>query len=580
MNNLCIWIWQRLLRVKMASLPKKPTVSCALAHYLLQANVLPRLWKALFDFELDVKRLPSKALATQFMLILRCLLYFHTQAKALPTAVMANKLVAIRKDAMFLKDISTFIRKHLSKEMIKKLKADFQRPVGGSPVYAQLYRQHKARMESMDSNTNNTSAATYVAWVKIANGLGDTNTTFKPSALKLLPKGLIDGFVRHDLKKGKVIAMGSGVPARPVKRTHQGIAKPQKSKKTTKSQKPSSTPTLTNPASKPQKPQKPSVHRYPAPPTNGWMGLMTGTALCNFVSHISAVSGNDFQFSIAKVSDSKHVMLMKTKVQNYFMLQTTGNMTLFQSQLDRIPNLIAKRREIAAVSKHFVKTAVCLVFHPANPAYDLAPTLTLSSVGAMSSISFTIVVQVVKDQDDINRKCEFHALCTISLAIKLLKPLMLEKVDAIHVLCQVDNVAKRHYIKLTTKHPGKAKLTASQLFSAALDKPKAHRNTSLSPMDKVSLFTLNKTDMYVGKILPTMPSASTTVQRAYVDAQSKNQLQTVFSETYKIGLLKAITKGIPDNQKICLVMSKERFLLMTIHEYRGSIQVGQIPMAT
>lgn len=82
--------------------------------------------------------------------------------------------------------------------------------------------------------------------------------------------------------------------------------------------------------------------------------------------------------------------------------------------------------------------------------------------------------------------------------------------------------------------------------------------------------------MFVGKLVASSLPKSTNI-RAYDEAVRSDSLQTIFSETYKTAVLRTIIKHIPLNQKITLHMTEERWLLMSIHEYRGSIQVAQLP---
>jgi hypothetical protein len=564
-------------------LPKKPSVSCALAHYLFQlpsqgsltpaVHKLQEVWKHLFGFVLDVASPPSKGVVTQFMLITRAVLYFHLpDTTYMPTTIIAAKHKSVSMDPAFMKTISTFVQKHFPLPVMHQLSKDFKRQIGGSPMYAELFRNHQLRKTTMDTGTNKTkdTKSIFATWVRVANMAGDTNTLFKPSTLKLLSPSLRDGFVKHGLKKGKTLPNASSSSSSSSSANYGAKARPTKRKAMS----------TTGPVPK----ARPKVHQYPAAPSGGWMGLMTGTALCNFISHITPISGKDFQLHIAQIEENRHVMLMKIQVPKNFMLQATAIMTMFQSSLDAIPQLIINAKDLAVISKKFIKTAVCLVFNPSNPEYmndgEPEPTLTLSSVGDTSSVSFTLVVGVVlPTYTKPKRQHNFRALCTISLSVQLLKPLtMLEKATEIHVLCQVDNVKKRHYIHLNATQASKSKLTASQLFSAELDKNR-ETSTHVSEFDRVSLFSMDKSDMFVGKITPST-TPQTTVRRAYADAKASNSLQTIFSQKFKIGLLKAITKDIPDKQKICLVMVRERFLLMTIHEYRGSIQVAQLPVLT
>ena len=131
--------------------------------------------------------------------------------------------------------------------------------------------------------------------------------------------------------------------------------------------------------------------------------------------------------------------------------------------------------------------------------------------------------------------------------------------------------------RFRTISSAKSTITALHRFSAELtDVGTTSHDTDT---DKVSLFVVDKQNMYTGKIVPTNPSAIINI-KAYANAQHKQRLQTVFSESYKLALIKAITKGIPCDQKINIIMTKERMLLMSIHEYRGSIQVAQLPNIT
>ena len=533
-------------------LPTKPSDSSAVLHYLFQlghkgkcsANVhkLQVLWHALFGFVLDPKALPSKSQITQYALVTRAVLYLYaTKASHLPTQVVQHKAKAIKKDKVFHNAIVAFLDKYMTKDEMGDLHSTFSRPIAGSPMYVKMFNIHRARLEHMNNDV-------FTAWTTIANMAGDTNTTFKPSTLKPLPKELRLGFERHDLKKGKVVVKAK--------------ARPQKAKRKAKA--------LTQPPSK----KKPYIGRYPDPPPNGWVGLITGTALCNFITHMNPISGHDLQIQMAKVGE-KAIILMKASVEKNFILQTTANMTLFNTTLDQIPGLIVNAQETSVIAKHFIKTAVCLIFNPENNEYHGKPTLTFASTAASSSISFTLLVKMVEHVKISKHKSTFHALSMISMSIQLLKPLMsLDKIKDVHILCQVDNAKKRLYITLETPKSAKTNVCATNRFSAELAKSSA--NAEVTAMDAVSLFVVDTSNMYMGKLVPTSIPKITNL-RAYAQAKASNSLQTIFSETYKLGLLKAITKGIPCKQKICLIMTRERMLLMSIHEYRGSIQVAQLP---
>lgn len=530
-------------------LPRKPSESSAVLHYLFQlgstphAHKLQSLWKALFHFELDVKKLPSKSQVTQYALVTRALLYLYSsKARYLATQVVQDKSKGIMGDNAFHSAIVSFFDKHMTRDELDELYVTFSRPIAGSPAYVKMFNIHRARMEHMCDEV-------FQAWTKIANIAGDTNTTFKPSTLKPLPRELRLGFERHDLKKGKVTVKAM---ARPVKAT--ASTKPIKRKTPMSS--------------------KPHVGRYPDPPEGGWMGLITGTALCNFVTHMNPISGHELQMQMVKVED-KIVMLMKASVEKNFILQTTANMTLFSTKLDQIPGIMVNAQETSIIAKHFVKTAVCVLFNPDNADYHHNPTVTFSSTGASSTIAFTLVVKMVESVQVAKRKSTFHALSMISLSIKLLKPLMsLDKVTDIHVLCQVDNAKKRLYITLETPRTSKTKIQATNRFSAEL--AKSSTNHTMAEMDAVSLYMVDTSNTYMGKLVPST-TPRTTNARAYTQAKESNSLQTIFSETYKLGLLKAVTKGISCEQKIHFIMTRERMLLMSIHEYRGTIQVAQLP---
>lgn len=526
-------------------LPRKPSVSSAVLHYLFQLkhNKLAKLWKALFQFELQVDKLPSKTQVTQYALVTRALLYMHSPKTVhLATNIVQSKIHDIKKDKTFLNHVRTFLHSVLTKEELKELYNTFSRPIAGSPMYVKMFTNHRVKMKSVKDEV-------FVAWTKVANMAGDTNTTFKPSTLKHMPNELKLGFEKYELKKGKV----------PVIKTRA-----RKIKAKRKAPVPTCTPS-----------KKIVPRRYPDPPNGGWMGLITGTALCNFVTHMIPISGSDLQLQMVKVNESKTVMLTKTSVEHNFILQTTANVVLFNTQLKTIPGILVNAQDMSVISKHFVKTAVCLIFCPSNPDYNHKPTLTFSSTHEFSSTSFTLIVKIVESVQVAKRKSTFHGLTTISMSIKLLRPLMsINNTKHIRILCQVDNMKKRLYITFETLKTSKTKLCATNHFSAELAKSSQH--TSQTQLDDVSLFLVDTSNMYMGKLVPNTTPKTTNI-KAYTQAKESNSLQTIFSETYKLGLLKAITKGILGEQKICFIMTNERWLLMTIHEYRGSIQVAQMP---
>lgn len=82
--------------------------------------------------------------------------------------------------------------------------------------------------------------------------------------------------------------------------------------------------------------------------------------------------------------------------------------------------------------------------------------------------------------------------------------------------------------------------------------------------------------MFVGKIVPENTS-NCTIQRVYTQATQTNSLREVFNRVYRLALLRAVIKQVNIKRKIRFVLTKEGFLLMTIHDYKGSIQIAQVP---
>ena len=548
------------------NLPPKPSNSCAVLHYLFQQphdgkinaslHKLSICWKILFGFQLKVDEIPTKTTITQYALVTRALLHiYNTQqsGKYLATPIVMNKTKDMSSDSKFLKDVIELVHTIMSKDEIKQLHKVFKRPIGGSPTYVNMYNNHKIRQSHF-------GCPIFTAWTKICNLAGDTNMAFKPSTLKKLPEQIRSKFEEHGLKKGKPI----------LKNTHSKITKLQ-------------TPTKRKLIETRHEPSQPcpakSQHRYPDAPPNGWMGLMTGTALSNFVTHMTPISGQDLQLQMVRINTSKTVMLMTASIPKNFILQTTANVTLFKTNLSTIPRIMVNAKDTSIISKHFVKTAVCLLFNPCNKDHHNQTTLTFASTTNNSSISFTLVVQLA-DEHKIQKKKKvaFHALCNISLSIKLLKPLMcLEKLKNVLVKCEIDDQNNYLYITFETPMSKKKQVMISYHFSAEIDNT-VPKTEVLDELDDVSLFVVNKQNMYAGKIAPTKPQTMISL-KAYNLAKAGNSLRCIFMETYKLGLLKAITKKIPCDQKINIVMTKERMLLMSIHEYRGSIQVAQLPNA-
>ena len=541
-------------------LPTKPSNSSAILHYLFQqshegkvdANVhkLSVCWKRLFDFTLDMNNLPTKSTITQYALVTRALLYIYSSRSAgkyLATPIVIQKTATIDQDHAFVRAVQEIVHTFLSKEEVAKLHNVFRRPIGGSPQYVDMFNKHRARQAEF-------GCTVFTAWTRLCNFAGDTNMAFKPSTLKKLPEVIRKKFELHGLKKGKT---------QPSKKCQTKQTKKRR---------------LPDPVVHKDVPKTKKIlaDRYPDYPHDGWMALMTGTALCNFVTHMSPISGHDLQLQMVRVNKSKTVMLMPASVPKNFILQTTANVTLFKSNLDIIPRILVSSGETAIISKHFVKTAVCLIFNPCNADYHNQPTLTFASSGNNSSLSFTLVVRIAEEHMvTAKKKATFHALCNISVAIKLLKPLMtLEKVKDLRIICQVDKINNFIYITFETTPTKDNRIVASHRFSAEL------AETCVKPgfdeMDQVSLFLVDKSEMYTGKVVPSQPSKMINL-KAYDEAKTNNYLSTIFFETYKIGLIKAIAKGIPCEQKINLIMTKQRMLLMSIHEYRGSIQVAQLP---
>jgi excinuclease UvrABC nuclease subunit len=82
--------------------------------------------------------------------------------------------------------------------------------------------------------------------------------------------------------------------------------------------------------------------------------------------------------------------------------------------------------------------------------------------------------------------------------------------------------------------------------------------------------------MYSCTLSPKKDEYNTTVERAYQN--SEKNLKTVFRTTYAMGLLKTIIKKLACDRSLCFILTQERMLLFTINEYKGSIQVGQVPL--
>ena len=104
-------------------------------------------------------------------------------------------------------------------------------------------------------------------------------------------------------------------------------------------------------------------------------------------------------------------------------------MTLFKTSLTNIPLIMVNANETAPLP-NILKTAVCLIFNPSDSQYQNQPTLTFASTTSTSTISFTLVVKVSNEIVLSKRPTTFNAIASISLSIKLLKPLMsLDKVN-------------------------------------------------------------------------------------------------------------------------------------------------------
>ena len=211
---------------------------------------------------------------------------FVTKRRQIPATpiVMAKD---INKDQRFVQNVVKVVNTFISPEEMTALHAVFRRPIGGSPTYVDLYNAHRTRQSIHGSPM-------FSAWTKICNMAGDTNTAFKPSTLRLLPDTLGASFAKHHLKKGKV-----------AKSVRSSVAQKHVQPKSAKRPAPVTKNTTT---------KRVCAQRYPDPPSNGWMGLMTGTALCNFVTHMSPISGQELHIQMVSVDSSTNVMLMKASV--------------------------------------------------------------------------------------------------------------------------------------------------------------------------------------------------------------------------------------------------------------------------
>lgn len=557
--------------------PSKPTNSAALLHYLFQlphrkvectakSHKLATWWKVLFQFEVDVGALPPKPQITQFAMVTRALFYFYqmTPNSQLATKVMVAQSGTISRDEEFLAYVRQLVDQTFTKEELQQLYQSFSRPIGGGPVHAELHRKHQERAETM-------AGPHFRAWTAIASMAGDTNTAFKSSTMRLLPPELAANFEKHHLKKGKAVvkARARPKPLKPFKRSSSFSSSSSSSSQLTKKTK------------KTKKPQ-PKSSIYPDPPEGGWMAIMLGTALGDFVARLTPIAGEYIQLQMVRYTAHKVCMLMHTGIKDKFFLQVTADTALFESQVEELNSIVVEARELANVAKPFTKTSICILFHPNNPEMDHQPTLTFASVQKYSSMSFVLQVRAAATLPMLKKPHLFHGLATVSINMNLLKPIVsVDKVDTLKVCCEVNRKHRRIFITLRAFHRTKNKLAACHQFSAELDDSRISSSSSSSPSDSstLNLFDVNDKHMHTGKIVASASSNITNI-RAYNASKKARELESVFIETYPLGLLKALVKALPKEQIICLVMTSSGELLMTINDYRGNVQVVQKPEKT
>lgn len=543
-------------------LPKKPGVSCILAHSfcllpssdpLKYTNKLDEICHVLFQSP----TIHTKSLATQTMLFLRSLLYFHHPRPILGLGndVLHKKYTKVRADATFMSEIHKVVNKLWTVDQQQEVYDHMARPISGGPFHTSIYAKHRAYGKSIDDVSKR---AVFEKWNRTANFARDLDTSFKPSTLQNLQSSLLrDGFVRHGLQRNKTYR-------KPSKRKI-GLVESK--------QVPTRTPSLCN------------DRRYPDPPPDGWVAVMGGKSLTNFVTRMASIIGKQMQISIRLSDKGRYVMCLyisKEQTNGQFVLLNQTRIILFKTSLQEIPPIKFNAKDAIMIVQLFSSDSVCLVCKKTS--------LTFSGTGTSSSLTMILPIQTMEIAHNHRKMSTFHAIAKANLRVKLIQPLTKLFCDKISILCQIDPQENRLYMTFKTSKAANSNIVTIHRFTGDLvqkNQPtQSNQKNQITKKNKlgltddmgvdIPLFHINTSAMHACTLAPKNDSPQTTIERAYVEA--KERLEQVFLNTYSIHLVRMLVKKIKCDNYIRFVMTKERLLLMTVNEYRGAVQVAQMPL--
>lgn len=269
-------------------------------------------------------------------------------------------------------------------------------------------------------------------------------------------------------------------------------------------------------------------------------------------------------------------MCIYTMVEGVFVLQATTQMILFKPGSANMSTpmmpVFFNSKDARIITKQFVRTAVCLVFDGTK--------IQFSGTGSTSSLSLSIPITPNRSNYpavNLQQSFTFHAVTRGRFKVGLLKPLVTLECKLIQITCEIDTKSKRLFMTFRTSSASKSKIVGTYRFSGML-LPQTMGNAKPDSMGvDISLYNLDMTNMYECSMATKTDQPSITLHRGYADAKQQQTLVKVFSETYAMGLLKTMIKGMTIKRNIYLIVTKERALLMTINEYKGCIQVAQRP---
>lgn len=545
-------------------LPYKPGVSCILAHYLSLIppkspeydNKLHEIFSKLFQVLTF-----DRVCVTQYMMILRCMLYFICPPELIHTSYLRipqfeSQYAKAQQDPI-LEICKTFIDSVLPKDILDHIYNQTNRAIGGGPFHSEVYASHRTQYQSFVSSKSS-KLPIFDKWTKIANKAGDSNITFKTTILGNLKNSeLRKRLIELKLKQ-------SSIKSQSLKK----LKKPQKTQKPQKLATSSSSSSSTKPTKR-----KYPFHRFPQPSENGWVAVLSGASMCNFVSNLTPTSTKHMSIQIMQSPKGYYVMCLHAKVKGVFILQASTRISLFRNYDPNTlpPPIFFNTKDSRIVTKNFIQSEVCLQLQGSN--------LYFSGTGLHSSLTLILPVNISPGLSQTTKSVSvFKAIAKNTIPISFLKPLITIKATSLTITCELDRLHNKMFMTFTTSKTS-TQIRGIYRFMGDLITQSTSSST-LSTIDNmgidIPLFKIDTSQMYRCTLVSKKDETRTTLERTYQN--SRNYIEVVFNTTYALSLLKNVIRKMACDESLCFILTQERMLLYTLNQYKGSIQVGQVPL--